>query len=131
MTPLGTARSGTDASAPSTLILLVDAASLAADPELQYLLSFSGIGGINVEHHIQIIEPPDDTPAAVVGAAGAHFVSLAPLPQFRRFAAEIAARPGVNYSAAVIERALAFAHLSKSLKADAVVSPARELRSCA
>ncbi len=125
MTPLGAPRPGAIAAAPSTLALLVDAASLADDPELQYLLSFAAVEGIEVEHHVTIVEPPDDTPTAVVGAAGAHFVSLAPLAQFRRFAAEIAARPGVQCGAPVIERALAFVHISKLLKADAVVSPAR------
>lgn len=125
MTARETAGSGIDVAAPSTLVLLVDAASLAGDPELQYLLSFSGVGGIDVEHHIEIVEPPGDAPAAVVGAARTHFVSLSPLPQFRRFAAEIAARPGVDRGPVEIERALTLAHVGKLLNADAVVSPAR------
>ena len=125
MIRLRSARSGTEASAPSPLVLLVDTASLAGDPELPFLLSFAGVEGITVEHHIDIVEPPQGPPHAVVGVARESFVGLTPLLQFRRFAAEISARPGVDASAAVIERALAFAHLCKLLEADAVVSPAR------
>jgi hypothetical protein len=110
---------------PTQLSFLVDAAALADDPALPYLVSFADVEGLEVEHHITITDPPAQEPYAAVGALGTRFVAVAPLHQFRRFAAEIAARPSCLFSAEPIERALAFSHLASLLKADAVVSPTR------
>ena len=108
-----------------TLSLLVDAASLAGDPELPYLLSFVGVADLSVEEHVTLVERPDQTSFAIVGAAQATHVLVAPLEQFKRFAAEISARPGSPYPSDVVRRAMAYSHLAEQLKADAVVSPAR------
>lgn len=109
------------------MYLLVDATSVADDPELPHLLSFSEVEGLTVEHHITFVERTGDASIAVVGREAARHISLAPFHQFREFAAEIAARPGCSLSAEVIERALVLSFLAQALGADAVVSPARSV----
>lgn len=107
------------------MFLLVDAVSVGSDPELPYLLSFGLVRDLRVEQHVTIVDNPEQEPIAVLGEAGTELVSLAPLHQFKRFAAEIAARPDSRFSAEVIERALAFSFLADLTEAEAVVSPAR------
>jgi hypothetical protein len=107
-----------------TLFLLVDTASLTGDPELPYLLSFAGVDGLTVEEHVILVERPDRTSYAILGQARSRHVLVAPLEQFKRFAAEISARPGCPFPPDVVERAMAFSHLADNLHADAVVSPA-------
>lgn len=109
----------------NTLSFLVDAASLAADPELPHLLSFGAVEGIRIEQHVSLIERPGQDSKAILGATGARHVSLAPLNQFKRLAADIVARPSCQVSADVVERALAYSFLADRLDVDAVVSPAR------
>lgn len=112
-------------SASTTLSLLVDADSLVGDPQLAYLLSFAEVEGLEVEQNVRIVEE-DDHAYAELGIEGSHRATLAPLKQFRRFAAEIAGRPGCQVGAEVIERALAFGFLATIVHADAVVTPARQ-----
>jgi hypothetical protein len=107
------------------LSLLVDAASLADDPQLPFLLSFNGHGGTRIEQNVRIVREDGQASYAVVGVEGNRRVSLSPLNQYRRFAADIAARPGCQAGADVIERGLAFSYLADILKAEAVVSPIR------
>jgi hypothetical protein len=109
----------------NTLSFLVDAASLADDPELPYLFLFCDVEGLSIEQHIALVERPGQDSKAVLGATGTRHVSLAPLNQFKRFAVEIAARPGCQVSADVVERALAYSFLADRLNVDAVVSPGR------
>src|ERR1700737_1048424 len=111
----------------TTLSFLVDAASVAADPELPYLLSFNGVEGISVEQHVLLVERSGQDSKAVLRADESLHVSLAPLNQFKRFAAEIAARPSCDFTADVVERALSYAFLAARLDVDAVVSPARPI----
>lgn len=106
-----------------TLFLLVDSAGAANDPELPCLLTFDGVEGLKVEQNVRIVEEGERSYARV-GAKGTQLVSLSPLKQFRRFANEIAKRPGCSLSAELIERALAFSHLGSLLNVNAVVSPA-------
>lgn len=108
-----------------TLSFLVDAASVAADPELPYLLSFGNVEGLSIEQHVALVERPGQDSKAILGATGSRHVSLAPLNQFKQFAGDIAARPGCPFSADVVERALAYSFLAERLDVDAVVSPAR------
>ncbi|MGI8521076.1 MAG: hypothetical protein ACR2MC_10845 [Actinomycetota bacterium] len=105
--------------------MLVDAIATANDPQLAYLLSFEGVEGLELEQNVRIVEEGERSHAHV-GAEGLHRVSLSPLKPFRRFAAEIAGRPGSPLSAEIIERALAFSHLASLLHLDAIVSPARQ-----
>jgi hypothetical protein len=107
------------------LFLLVDAAALVGDPELPHLLSFDNVEGLSVEQHVAFVERPGQDSVAVLGPGGTHHVSFAPLHQFRRIAAGVAARPGCCFGADVIERALGFSFLARQLGADAIVSPAR------
>jgi hypothetical protein len=107
------------------MFLLVDTVSLAKDPELPYLLSFGAVDDLQIEQHVVIKEQPKREPVAILGEAGTRLVSLAPLYDFRRFATDIASRPGCTFSATVIERAMAFSFLADLTHADAVVSPAR------
>jgi hypothetical protein len=107
------------------MLLLVDSASIGNHPELPLLLSFGEVADLQVEQHLIIVESPGQETVAVLGEAGTRFVSLAPLNQFKRLAAEIAARPRCPFSAEVIERALAFSFVADLIDADAVVSPAR------
>jgi hypothetical protein len=109
----------------NTLSLLVDVSSIATDPELPHLLSFGGVGDLSIEQHITLIERPGQGSEAILGAAGNSHVSLAPLNQFKRFASDIAARPGCQVSSEVVQRALAYSFLADRLKVDAVVSSAR------
>lgn len=110
---------------PQSLYLLVDSSAAANDSQHAYLLSFDGVEGLKVEQDVRIVEEGEASYARV-GAKGSQLVSLSPLKQFRRFAAKIAERPGCSLSPELIERALAFSHLASILKANAVVSPARQ-----
>jgi hypothetical protein len=109
----------------STLSFLVDVASVAADPELPYLLSFDGVEGISVEQNVVLVERPGQESKAILRADGSLHVSLAPFNQFKRFAADIAARPNCNVKADVVERALAYSFLADRLGIDGVVTSAR------
>lgn len=108
----------------NALSFLVDAASVATDPELPYLLSFGEVG-ISVEQNVVLVERPGQDSRAILRADGTLHVSLAPLNQFKRFAAEIATRPNCNVAADVVERALAYSFLADRLGIDAVVTSAR------
>jgi hypothetical protein len=110
----------------ATLSLLVDARSVADDPQLSFLLSFAGVEGLQIEQNIRIVEEDGRAHAELdpEDVEVRRRAALAPLMQFRRFAAEIAARPGSELSADVIERALAFGFLATILHADAVITPA-------
>lgn len=110
----------------TTLSLLVDAISLTDDPELAYLLSFDGVEGLEIEQHVRIVDEGERSHAEL-GAEGSHRATLAPLSQFRRFAAEIAGRSGCQLGPDVIERALAFGFLATIVHADAVVTPAGQI----
>jgi hypothetical protein len=109
----------------NTLSFLVDAASIAADPDLPYLLSFDEVEGISVEQNIVLVERPGHDSKAILRADESLHVWLAPLNQFKRFAAEIATRPTCDFTADVVERALAYSFLAARLDVDAVVSPTR------
>lgn len=109
----------------NTLSFLVDAESVANDPDLPYLLSFNEVDGISVEQNVVIVERPGQDSKAIIGAAGNTHVWLAPLNQFNRFAQEIGSRPGCQVSTGTVQRALAYSFLAERLEVDAVVSTAR------
>ena len=106
------------------LVLLVDPLETWEHPDLEYLLSFDGVAGVEVWRLTSLQDrDADGATARLLSSAGGKDCWVRPYQRFKRAAAGLAERSDRHASRGpAMARAMALAFLSERQKADGVVS---------